>query len=385
MDECSPEASTVALDGLTVSLSKPVLVRRSRWYCWFPSLVRLPNGHLWASMSTLADIHVSSSAITLMRSRDGGASWEEERCVVDGGYSHILLPDGSAQLQPFHLRPADGAMVAPCNRISPDGGLSYHVKGVAVTGWTRPDKPFVARPELGITGFVFNGQSVVAADGTYLATLYGTFVGDARYTLLLVESPDGQTWQIRSTIAGPDCPLEGKEGPCESAICRLADGRLMCVFRLASFVPYGQCFSEDDGRSWTEPTAMPAHSVEPSLQVLADGTVALSGGRSGIAVWFNADGTGTGWDPVDVVAHHNRCCAPGDGINPDSTLAWTPREEMLAQGLGGFSSCYTELARLDECTLLLVYDRLGLGWHAIPDGSDESNSVWAVRLAVDSA
>ena len=30
------------LNGLTVELSEPVLVKRSRWYCWFPSLIRQP-------------------------------------------------------------------------------------------------------------------------------------------------------------------------------------------------------------------------------------------------------------------------------------------------------------------------------------------------------
>ena len=48
----------------------------------------------------------------------------------------------------------------------------------------------------------------------------------------------------------------------------------------------------------------------------------------------------------------------------------------------GFSSCYTELMALDEHTLLLVYDRVGFGWHPIPDDSDESKSVWAMRLRV---
>ena len=53
--------------------------------------------------------------------------------------------------------------------------------------------------------------------------------------------------------------------------------------------------------------------------------------------------------------------------------------------LTGFSSCYTELTPLDEKTLLLIYDRVGLGWHAIPDDSDETKSVWVVQLRVERA
>ena len=157
----------------------------------------------------------------------------------------------------------------------------------------------------------------------------------------------------------------------------------MCVFRLSSFKPYGQCWSADDGKTWTSPTAMQAHSVEPSMQVMGDGTVALSGGRNGIYLWLNPDGTGQSWTPVDIVAHHNACCAEQDRICPDSAQAWKPREELFASSQRGFSSCYTELARLDENTLLLIYDRVGLGWHAIPDESDETNSVWVVRVAID--
>lgn len=32
--------SVVSLRELSVETSQPVLVKRSRWYCWFPSLIR---------------------------------------------------------------------------------------------------------------------------------------------------------------------------------------------------------------------------------------------------------------------------------------------------------------------------------------------------------
>ena len=252
---------------------------------------------------------------------------------------------------------------------------------VEVTGWPRPDKSFAA--DLGITGFVFNGQTVADADGKFLATLYGYFEGDSRYSLVMAESCDGFKWRIRSLIAGSDCPLEGPEGPCESAICRLADGRIMCVFRNGSFVPYGQTWSADEGHTWSAPVAMPAMSVEPSLQALPDGVVALSGGRSGIFVWLNTDGRGVKWQTLDMVAHHNACLPKADHINPDSRQINCGSEEMFKQGRGGYSSCYTELAALDDQHLLLIYDRLGLSWQAIPDRSDATNSVWVVRLGIE--
>jgi len=372
----------VQLRGLSVELSEPVLVKRSRWYCWFPSLIRQPNGKLWAVMSAYGDIHVSDSFNYLVRSRDNGLTWDEPRLIGDAGLSHLILPDGSALVLPYYLRPrGEGAIGAPCNLISPGGELSFRPSGVTVTGWPRPVGLISA--EIGTAGFVFNGQVVRGRAGEYLTTLYGHFAGDERYTLVLAESADGFQWRIRAVIAGPDCALEGGEGPCESAICRLADGRLMCVFRLASFVPYGQCFSSDDGRTWSRPGSIPPMSVEPSLAVLGGGVVALSGGRPGVFVWFSADGRCADWQAVDIVAAHDAARPIADHIDPDSRGCWLSVEEMIQRGRTGFSSCYTELMALDERTLLLIYDRVGLGWHPIPDDSAESKSVWVMRLRLE--
>ena len=379
------------LRGLAIEISEPVLVKRSRWYCWFPSLIRQPDGTLWAVMSAYSDIHVSDAYYYLSRSRDGGLSWDEPRLIGDAGLSHLILPDGSALVLPYYLRLLDGdAVGAPCNVISPKGELSFRPAGVTVTGWPRPPKrgasPGNTSPIFGAASFVFNGQSLRGQTGEYLSTLFGQFEGDKRFSLVMAESADGFAWRIRAVIAGSDCPVkppQGDEGPCESAICRLADGRLMCVFRLGSFVPYGQAFSADDGRTWTTAVNIQPMSVEPSLAVLGGGRMlALSGGRCGVYVWFNADGKGGDWQAVDIVAVHNAVRPAADHIDPDSTHGWLSVEEMRKRPLPAFSSCYTELMALDERTLLLIYDRVGFGWQPIPDDSDETKSVWAMRLRV---
>jgi hypothetical protein len=370
----------ISLHGLEVELSEPVLVKRSRWYCWFPSLIRQPNGNLWAVMSAYADMHASNSINYLSRSRDGGLSWDEPRVIGDGGLAHLLLPDGAAVILPYYLRPRPNGMGAPCNVLSIDGELAMRPAGVEVSGWPRATKSPL--PEVGISGFVFNGQVVRGRDGQYLATLYGTFEGDQRYSLAFVESVDGFHWRWRSLVAGPDCNLEVSDGHCESAVCSLVDGRLMCVFRLASFTRYGQTFSADDGHTWSAPVNIAPGSVEPSLAVLQEGIVALSGGRSGIYVWFNVDGSGRDWQPVDIVSAHNAASPPADRIEHDSHNAWSAVDEMRRTGITGFSSCYTELAALDQNTLLLTYDRVGFGWRPIPDDADETKSVWVMRIRI---
>src|SRR5262249_5677966 len=251
-----------------------------------------------------------------------------------------------------------GGMGAPY-QICPSGKKELQVvkEGVTVSGWPRPDQSFA--PKLGLAGFVFNGQTVALKDGNYLATLYGNFKDTKRYCLMAAASPDGVHWKIRATVADENCKLKGTEGPCEAALCRLKDGRLMCVFRLASNVPYGQCFSSDEGKTWTEAVAMAGpFSVEPSLAVMKDGAVVLSGGRPGLFVWFNADGTGKTWQRIDLQANHNAC---------------VPKEPI---DKGNHTSSYTEVVAVDDRHLLCIYDRIPHGWERIPKDSAQTNSVW---------
>ena len=288
----------IDLKGLKVHLSDPVLVWRSKSFLWFPTLVRLGNGELLAIMSPCADTHFSASVSAVSRSTDGGLTWGEPRIVVDGGSVGVPLPSGDVILLPYLMRPRPGGMGAPYNlaHASKRESLTHVRTGATVTGWPRPDRSFA--PDLGVSGFVFNGQVVALKDGKHLTTLYGYFKGDKQYSLVAAESANGVQWTIRSVVADHKCglPMAQNEGPCEAALCRLADGRLMCIFRLGSGLPYGQVWSGDEAKTWTKPVAMTGvYSVEPSLVVLNDGTVALSGGRPGLALWFNTDGTGKGW------------------------------------------------------------------------------------------
>jgi hypothetical protein len=218
---------------------------------------------------------------------------------------------------------------------------------------------------------VFNGQTLKSRDGrNVLATLYGRFAGTTRYSLVVAESTDGLAWTIRATVADETCKLAGAEGPCESALARLRDGRILCVFRMHSGMPYGQSYSSDDGVSWTEAEAMDGpNSVQPSLAVLRSGTIVLSGGRPGLYLWISRDRTGKRWDRVDLQANHNGCL-PSEPINPPGG------------GPGPNTSSYTEVVALDSRTLLVIYDRVPMGWGPITTDSAETNSVWVVRATI---
>ncbi len=354
---------TIALDGVKVSLSSPVLVARSQGYCWFPTLARTSNGDLLAVMSNYADVHTTNATALAAWSSNGGLTWSKTQ-PAQYGDSPLSLPNGDLLLLPYYLKARKEAIAAPYQLVSKGKReLRLLDEEVTVSGWPKPLGSF--EPKFGLAGFVFNGQTLTLKDGTFLAQLYGYFAKDTRYSLVAVESKDGRAWKVRSIVAGPDCPLKGGEGPCESALCRLKDERLMCVFRMNSGEKYGQCFSRDEGKTWTAPVAMDAFSVQPSLAVLKDGTVVLSGGRPGLYLWINRAGDGKTWQRIDVQGHHNTC---------------QPKEPIQKTD---HTSSYTEVVAVDDSQLLYIYDRIPNGWAAIQKDAKETNSVWVVRIRLE--
>ena len=359
---------TFRSEGLDLSLSKPRLVTRSPGWLWFPTMMRLSGGELVANFSTNRDEVVADRTSSVSWSDDNGLTWSPPSSIDPKGdlYAETMLrlENGDGLLLPFNLYPDNGQMRGGYQTISGRRGerkVRFFDKAVTVSGWPRPDRSF--NEKLGLSGFGFNGQCVPAKTGEYLATMYGYFQGDQRYSLVLVESTDGIDWKFRSLIAGANCRLVGGEGPCESVTVRLKDGRLMNVFRLASNVPYGQTFSDDDGRTWTEPLAMKdAHSVQPSLAVLKDGGLVLTGGRPGICAWINRDGTGQDWLQVDLQGHHN---------------TQHPAEQITS----GQTTSYTEVEPLDEHSVIVMYDRIPHSWNPIPEGSTDTNSIWVVKVS----
>jgi len=359
-----PTGQTITTDNFNVTLTAPVLVNRSKGYCWFPSMVVLSNGDLMATMSNYADVHTEESTSFNCFSNDGGRTWSPP-IVAPYGEAAIRLPNGDQIFLPYYMWPRPCGMGAPYKRVPAGTNDLLTENEILVTGWPRADRK--VDEKLTTSGFVFNGDPVALKDGGYLATLYGNFEDDKRYNLVAAYSQDGLNWTIRSIVADHNCELAGVEGPCESAMGRLKDGRIMCVFRLESNVPLGQTWSDDEGLTWTKPVAMNGpFSVQPGMTVMPGGEVAISSGRPGVFLWINADGEAHDWDKIDLVNHHNKYCS--EGINPE---IWSG------------SSSYTEVVTLDATTLLVIYDRTPNGWSPLDDGSNDTNSVWVVRATLN--
>ncbi len=193
-------------------------------------MTRLSGGELFANFSTNVDAVVANRTSVVSWSDDNGLTWSEPTSINPKGdlYAEAMLrlQNGNELLLPFNLYPTQGGMRGWYQIVFGDKGsrkVEFFDKSLTVTGLPQPDRSF--NEGLGLSGFGFNGQCVAAKSGEYLATMYGYFQNERRYSLVMVESQNGIEWKFRSQIAGSDCRLTGAEGPCESVTVRLKDGR----------------------------------------------------------------------------------------------------------------------------------------------------------------
>lgn len=377
-DEPAPRnrqsGSTIRLKSMDVRLSQPVNVMRSKGHLWFANLVRRHNGDLFAWATNYADMYQRTPTCLTSWSRDSGRTWAAPQ---ESPYGDIVVKrkNGDLVWLPYNLYHRPEGMGGDY-RFLPAAGQAFRneTSGLVITGLPRADRRKTEHPDL--AGFVFNGDSISASDHGYLATLYGTFAGDKQSALLLAHSNTGLRWHIRSIIADKNSELPGESGPSESSLCRLKDGRLMCVFRSKSYVKYTQSFSSDDGKTWSALRQMDMpFSVQPSLVALPGGAVTLSGGRPGLYLWINATGDGLTWEPVDLRENHNRT-TPADYIHESENItAETPLHHFRHE-----TTSYTQTVMLDDTHVMVAYDRGPHGGEKIEPFSPESNSVWVVHV-----
>ena len=151
---------TFHLEGITISLSKPVLVGRSRGFFWFPSISRLSNGDLIAKIYLTPDMHMYSFMGLVSWSCDEGLTWGQSTGITFFGPTSFNLPNGDHVILPFELYPlSDGSIGAPHNIIPPGRReIVYIADKAKVTGFPRPIG-FKAR-DLGVSCLSFDGQVI---------------------------------------------------------------------------------------------------------------------------------------------------------------------------------------------------------------------------------
>lgn len=369
---------TYDLTTCRLAVSAPVKVAEARGHFWFPTLHEIAGQDILCEVVVTEDKAQGKWPAVLCLSRDGGASWNRLPNTCSYGPSSLSLGPRKLLLMPYELWPlsagdmrnakADGFVIT----CSEDGAVTVEPKLVTFLGFPRD----LAEYHEGEVCLLTNGNVLRLHDGRLFMTVYGKFAGDKTYTNFAVTSDDGGfTWRFRSIVAsGKDAP-EAREGPDESATIQLADGRLLCVFRVESGKDYWKSYSADAGATWTKAERMAGvWSVEPALVRLANGLILLSGGRPGLFLWVCADGQGERWERLNLAEHHN-ACVTDPALRFSDAFCEAKERVNPAQ-----STSYTDLIAVGPDEALVCYDRLANGWSGAPGPWGETDAVFCVRV-----
>ena len=177
--------------------------------------------------------------------------------------------------------------------------------------------------------------------------------------VLLRSTDGGRNWSEYSTIAadpmGERPAWMGSEGPGESSVQFLPDGRLYAVYRTGgNDGMIGNSWSSDGGKTWTAPATIGFHGVAPARSSTRKGVLVLVTGRPGpVDIRFNVDGVGKVWSrPVTLFT--------------------------------GTSTHYTDVAEIQPGHLLVVYDSLPYGWYEIPFADrDARNTIFGTFVGIE--
>lgn len=367
--------------GIEVELGPTVEITSSHRFCWFPTIHRFSTGEIMVTMRMSPDEgNPEGDFSAYCISKDAGVTWSQRYTMGSGAnmdaawsaepeedgkiwqlYSFIE-PDPASQSQDFRLTLTKWAR----------GGLEFqqwrdvplHFREPILMSPTEtsdrhePDGHLRQYPAASPWGTIVHGSN-----GDLLAVVECNTATQPKYgrDVLIYSRDEGKTWQQRSVVAAFEpadkpWPWAGPEGPNEPALVRLADGRLLTVFRTGGGGPTGRVFgnlgetwSSDDGESWTQPIAAPFRGVAPRVRRLSGGMLALTTGRPDpIAVRFSVDGKGEEW---------TRAVTIPKGQN------------------GAWCTHYSDFVELEPGKLLVVYDAYPQNWPGDPSASIKSKSV----------
>ena len=270
--------------------------------------------------------------------------------------------------------------------------------------------PITGLPRMVAVAYFMPSPSAVVRQGSkevHLTQFYGYIAGKTEgctyiksrgcYSVVTIASEDkGASWKYTSSINWDDRMPAHVEGPCESALATMADGKtLLSVFRVTSYQNMWQAVSTDGGATFSAPSEINAWAVFPELRALPSGALVLTAGRPGIGLWL-ADGTKAGagpepmsWSFYNLAQEHNKLAGTADPAiplypapelavanassvpsKPCITKAYTGLEFIGCERASAVASSSLPLGSSSGggggCTVVVSYDRLSNG-NAGPD------------------
>jgi hypothetical protein len=380
-------------DPITVSSADPA--ERTWGYWQFPTLSRIPGGELLLTVNNTQDDDLCyGHAGPAWLSHDDGETWHaadlDEKSLTIAHSPVCAVQHGEFLCCPMPLgyKPSDLPAELFENPVAksfsyiwrlffPLEKFPEHVKeyfaGLRALRWTPAtrqwneeklawdlDRFLLRLDDGGMIGKAWSRTSL-----EYRPLRVGDELLDANYKVAyrhddgspptgfevwcMASTDNGRNWRRRGLIAtDPD----GAVGPTESSIARTTRGGLVCVCRTTDHrqLPMWVVYSEDNGRTWSEPVTLDDHGVLPTLELLGNGVMVLSYGRPGVQVSFSPDGGGRAWtEPIDILP---------TGVPPRSDGRAWKWEELLANGPQAqrVQKCgYTSMVPLGVDRLLIAY------------------------------
>lgn len=248
-----------------------IIDQRPGHYLSFPDVWKLADGTLLCAYRE-ADEHVPTRRRLLVkRSTDGGHTWSEPVIAhPDGGHCpRFIQPDGKELLM---LDDTHHALY-----VSHDDGNSWEVETHSGMQHGLLDRV------------------IIRSDGLWLTTGHnhrGTFPHPTTSQptteqMAYVSEDRGRTWKQHSVVAH-----EKNLVLCEGSMCKLPDGRTICLMRENSLVfePMYLVQSHDEGDTWSDPRPTPLIGHRPTMGLTKSGklliTYRLTGPLGGTAAWL---------------------------------------------------------------------------------------------------
>ncbi len=289
-----PFATLFAVEA-TIEGHTSIYEKRDAYSAW-PAIARTPSGDIVVLFTRTEEHMGPNGEILLSRSTDNGKSWRPPAIIYD-----TILDDRESGVTPLH-----------------DGRLLAHFRSVRFTAETYTSLPdtaytpefikrwigYVEKPEYKQATDLHRAWHAISDDGGYTwsettpgrdsihggiqlqngSFLVGSYRDNAgNIGVYASDEPLGE-WDLVSTVV---CPNPDRIRFGEPHILQLESGRVIMMIR-ATAKPYNDqdpdcnlwgAYSDDNGRTWSEPYETPLWGFPPHLTQLSDGRILCSYGH----------------------------------------------------------------------------------------------------------
>jgi len=273
-----------------------------------------------------------------IHSDDQGLTWSKPETLVDTDWT---------DLHPTIMEMDDGSLLCTfCSDALPLHCKPYFMRSTdGGKTWSEPTVP----PE-GMGGFG-NGSAIRYSDGSILWVMENRVPGDdptslrSPGTAIYRSTDQGKSFQ-RWSVARSEYDVY------EPSIIELPNRRLALITRRKGDL----CFSDDGGKTWTEPVGFGVEMYDPHLLMLPNGVLACFHGS------YSNNRPG-----------HLRVI-----LSPDGGLTWHGAAEDCGYTIDPNVYGYCHPMLLPDGTVYLVY--IHTGGHSAADARTEA--LWALRVRV---